>query len=101
MYRVIKHFIDLHDNDYRYDIGDTYPREGIEVSEARAAELAGSGNKQGEPLIELVEETSEKDEEVLVEETSEKDEEVLGEDEEKTTSKKKTQSKKTVEEQEK
>lgn len=89
MYRVIKHFIDLHDNDYRYDIGDTYPREGIEVSEARAAELAGSGNKQGEPLIELVEETSEKDEEVL------------GEDEEKTTSKKKTQSKKTAEEQEK
>lgn len=89
MYRVIKHFIDLHDNDHKYDIGDTYPREGIEVSEARAAELAGSGNKQGEPLIELVEEASEKDEEVL------------GEDEEKTTSKKKTQSKKTAEEQEK
>lgn len=89
MYRVIKHFIDLHDNDNRYDIGDTYPREGIEVSEARVAELAGSGNKQGEPLIELIEEAPEKDEEVP------------GEDEEKTTSKKKTQSKKAAEEQEK
>ena len=51
MYKVIKHFIDLHDNDHSYNEGDIFPREGVE-------ELAGSNNKQHSPLIELVEETS-------------------------------------------
>lgn len=55
MYKVIKFFTDLHDNNYPYNVGDTYPRSGIKVSDGRLAELAGSGNKQGEPLIEKVE----------------------------------------------
>lgn len=56
MYKVIKHFIDLHDNDRSYNEGDIFPREGVDVSEERIKELASSDNKQHAPLIELVEE---------------------------------------------
>ncbi len=56
MYRVIKYFTDLHDDNHPYNVGDTFPREGAEVTEGRLAELAGSNNKQSVPLIELVEE---------------------------------------------
>lgn len=56
MYKVIKFFTDLHDNDHPYNVGDTFPREGIEVTKGRLAELAGPSNKQGVPLIEFVEE---------------------------------------------
>ena len=55
MYKVIKHFIDLHDNDHSYEEGDIFPREGADVSEERIKELASSDNKQHTPLIELVE----------------------------------------------
>lgn len=51
MYKVIKAFTDLHDNDYPYSVGDTFPRLGIKVSEKRLKELAGSNNKQKTPLI--------------------------------------------------
>lgn len=54
MYKVIKHFCDLQDKNYSYNEGDVFPRKGLEVSEERLAELAGSDNKQGRPLIELV-----------------------------------------------
>ena len=56
MYRVIKFFTDLHDNDHPYNVGDAFPRAGVVVTEGRLAELAGSNNKQGRPLIALVEE---------------------------------------------
>lgn len=56
MYKVIKHFIDLHDSDHSYNEGDIFPREGVDVSKERIEELAGSNNKQHIPLIELVEE---------------------------------------------
>ena len=57
MYKVIKFFTDLHDGEHSYNVGDEFPREGVEVTEERLAELAGNNNKQGAPLIELVEET--------------------------------------------
>ena len=57
MYKVIKHFIDLHDSDHSYNEGDIFPREGVDVSKERIEELAGSNNKQHTPMIELVEET--------------------------------------------
>lgn len=57
MYKVIKYFTDLHDNGYPYSVGDTYPRQGMTATEGRIAELAGSNNKQGQPLIELVKES--------------------------------------------
>lgn len=56
MYKVIKYFTDLHDNDYPYKAGETFPRKGLSVTEGRLAELAGKNNKQGAPLIKLVEE---------------------------------------------
>lgn len=55
MYKVIKYFTDLHDKNHEYHVGDIFPREGVTVTEARLIELAGSDNKQGTPLIELVE----------------------------------------------
>lgn len=63
MYRVIKDFADLNDFKktksgnvyYEYSVGDTYPRRGMSPSAERIAELSGSNNKQGVPLIELVE----------------------------------------------
>ena len=60
MYKVIKSFCDLQDNNHYYDADkDTfYPRAGLEVTEARLAELASDKNRQGVPLIEKVEETT-------------------------------------------
>ena len=60
MYKVIKFFADLQDNNNAYNVGDIYPRAGLEVSEERLAELAGSDNKQGQPLIALAEEPKKK-----------------------------------------
>ena len=54
MYKVIRFFTDLQDGEHPYDVGDTFPREGIEVTEERLAELVGPSNRQGVPLIELV-----------------------------------------------
>ena len=53
-YRVIKFFTDLQDNNHAYNVGDIYPREGLNPSEDRIAELSGSNNKQGVPLIKEV-----------------------------------------------
>lgn len=55
MYKVIKHFVDLQDKNHSYEVGDAFPREGLVVPAERFAELAGSENKQGTPLIEKVE----------------------------------------------
>lgn len=60
MYKVIKMFADLQDNNYIYNPGDTFPRKGKEVNAERLAELAGDKNKQGQPLIELVKDAPEK-----------------------------------------
>ena len=56
MYKVLKFFTDLQDNNFAYDEGDIYPRKDLTVSEERLAELSSSNNKQGEPLIKLVKE---------------------------------------------
>ena len=60
MYKVIKFFTDLHDNDYPYSVGDTFPREGLKVSADRLAELASADNRRGRALIELVQTTVQK-----------------------------------------
>ena len=54
MYRVIKHFVDLQDNNYKYDVGDTYPRKGLNVLQSRINELATNKNLQKAPLIEEI-----------------------------------------------
>lgn len=48
---VIKDFKDLKDNGYIYRAGDFYPREGVELDEERAEELASDKNRRKEPLI--------------------------------------------------
>ena len=54
MYKVIKYFTDLQDNNYAYYVGDTFPRNGVEAGAERVAELASDKNLQGVPLIEEV-----------------------------------------------
>ena len=54
MYRVIKSFTDLQDNNYAYYVGDTFPHDGVEVAAERVAELASDKNRLGVPLIEEV-----------------------------------------------
>lgn len=50
-YTVITHFTDRLDNHYSYYEGDSYPRSGFKVSEARINELLGSKNRKNKPLI--------------------------------------------------
>ena len=54
MYKVIKYFTDLQDNNYAYYVGDIFPRNGVEVGAERVAELSSDKNLQGVPLIEEV-----------------------------------------------
>ena len=59
MYKVIKHFVDLQDNNFAYNVGDEYPRKGMSVLPSRIKELAGKKNRQGCPLIEEIPEAEE------------------------------------------
>lgn len=54
MYKVIESFTDLQDRNYPYSVGDTYPRNGVNVTEIRLAELASKRNRREIPLIEKV-----------------------------------------------
>lgn len=54
MYKVIYKFKDLQDNDVIYKVGDKYPRKGHEPSDERIAELSGSDNLIGKPLIKKI-----------------------------------------------
>lgn len=56
MYKVIKYFTDLQDNNYAYYVGDTFPRNDVEVGAERIVELSSDKNLQGVPLIEEIEE---------------------------------------------
>ena len=106
MYVVIKAFSDLTDPvkfrevkegrlplRYReYRPGDVYPHPDAPFpTQERVAELAGSGNKQGTPLIAWVEDQTE---ETVPEPVEEPVEEPAGEAPEKTTPKRKTRAKK-------
>lgn len=54
-YRVIKDFTDLKDDNHVYLVGDSFPRKGTKVGNARILELSTEANKRGEALIEAVE----------------------------------------------
>lgn len=60
MYKVIKHFTDLQDNNFAYNVGDEYPRKGMSVLPSRIRELASDENRQGCPLIEEIPDVEEK-----------------------------------------
>lgn len=51
MYKVIVDFIDLKDGNRKYQVGDTFPYEGTEVSEDRIIELSTSRNRRGKAMI--------------------------------------------------
>lgn len=72
MYKVKISFVDLQDNQHRYEEGDDFPREGVSVSKHRISELASDKNKRHMPLIELVEEPNKNEE--AAEESAEKKE---------------------------
>ena len=59
MYRVIKYFTDLQDNNHEYNVGDIYPHNKKKVSASRIKELSSDKNRQGIPLIEKVQEPRE------------------------------------------
>lgn len=63
MYKVIKYFTDLQDNNHAYEVGSIYPRDGLEPTQERIDELASDKNRQGVPLIEAIQETPETAEE--------------------------------------
>ena len=54
MYKVIKSFTDLQDNNYVYYVGDTFPHNGVDADAGRIAELASDKNRRGVPLIEEI-----------------------------------------------
>ena len=59
MFRVIKHFTDMQDGNFAYNVGDEFPRKGMSVLPSRIKELASDKNRQGCPLIEEIPEVEE------------------------------------------
>lgn len=57
-YKVIHYFVDLQDSNHPYNVGDLFPRIGLDVTDARLKELSSASNKQGKPLIAKAEEKS-------------------------------------------
>lgn len=59
MYKVIRDFTDNQDSCYAYYEGDTFPRNGLTVSEDRVKSLASSNNRRGVPLITYIKDRQE------------------------------------------
>ena len=60
MYKVIEYFEDGQDNRHPYSAGDTFPREGVTVSEERLAQLSSKNNRRGKVLIAEIATTTKK-----------------------------------------
>lgn len=56
MYEVIHFFTDLQDFEHPYNVGDKFPRDGMQVSNERLNELSGKNNRQKKPLIKKISE---------------------------------------------
>lgn len=76
MYKVVKYFTDLQDNSHAYNVGDIFPRNGLEVSEQRFKELSTTQNKRKTILIKEVEEKLTEKVNEMTEEVNEVTEEV-------------------------
>jgi hypothetical protein len=59
MYKVVKLFTDLQDNNHKYKVGDEYARLGLKPSLARIRELSSDENRQKTILIKEVDEFEE------------------------------------------
>lgn len=55
-YEVIKYFTDLQDNDYEYNVGNIFPRDGLRVTDERLRELSTDENRQQVALIKPISE---------------------------------------------
>ena len=53
MYEVIVAFTDLADGNYKYKVGDMYPRTGYKPTKSRCEKLSSKFNRQGKPLIKI------------------------------------------------
>lgn len=69
-YRVIEAFVDLLDDNHLYQVGDTFPRPGKDVTLSRINELASADNKLGTPLIKLADKAAKNEKKVEKEEVS-------------------------------
>lgn len=58
LYRATEFFQDKTDGLHKYYAGDTFPREGLTVSEERLAELSSNRNVRRRPVIAAVAEAS-------------------------------------------
>lgn len=56
MYKVIYKFADMKDGNHVYNVGDTYPRNNVDVNVERVKELASKNNRIGMILIEEIKE---------------------------------------------
>ncbi|WP_147536094.1 hypothetical protein [Bacillus marasmi] len=54
-YKVITNFFDIEDNKRLYEVGQTYPRAGFEVSQERIEYLLNKQNQFKGPFIKQVE----------------------------------------------
>lgn len=54
MYKVIKAFTDLQDDNHVYLVGDRFPHKDATVSKERIEELKTTNNARGEALIKEV-----------------------------------------------
>lgn len=72
MYKAISYFKDMKDNMHSYFPGDTFPRDGLSVSDERIEELSTANNRRGKPVIALVKEKKKKVEETEVAESEPK-----------------------------
>lgn len=61
MYVAAVTFVDLKDGRRLYHAGDVYPRDGLAVSQERLAELSGSDNRMGYPMITAVHDEAKKE----------------------------------------
>jgi hypothetical protein len=59
-YRVLEDFSDKQDDRRPYKVGDVYPREGLDPSPQRIAELLGPDNARHRPVIEVIKEEKSK-----------------------------------------
>lgn len=53
-YKVIEPFVDLLDNNHKYNVGDTFPHDGTSASEKRINDLSSGNNRRKIPLIKKV-----------------------------------------------
>lgn len=69
-YRVIEAFVDLLDDNHLYQVGDTFPRPGKDVTLSRINELASADNKLGMPLIKFADKAAKVEKKVEKKEVS-------------------------------